>query len=137
VTDASLLPPVPVPDPDSAACWETLGQGIFAVCRCADCREWMHPPLERCRTCGGVTAVEPVSGRGRVFSFVVVRHQTVPGHVPPYVVAVIELDEQPGLRLSSLVDAPPDAVAIGAPVRARIDRIGETGFFAPTFELVR
>jgi uncharacterized OB-fold protein len=135
VTDALLLPPVPVPDADSAAYWESLRQGTLGVCRCTVCRTRMHPPLEACRSCGAPTAIEPVSGSGTVFSFIVVRHQTIPGHAPPYVVAVIELDEQPGLRMTGVIDADPEAVAVGLPVRARIDEIGDTGFAAPTFEL--
>lgn len=135
MSDAAALAPVPVPDPDTAGYWESLAAGVFAVCRCTDCRRWMHPPQETCRYCGAATAFEPVSGRGTVFSFVVVRHQSIPGHVPPYVVAVVELDEQPGLRLSGVVEAEPDEVAIGVPVRAVIREIGESGFRAPAFEV--
>lgn len=134
-TDAATLPPVPVPDPVSAGYWESLAGGVFAICRCGDCRRWMHPPQETCRYCGGLTAFEAVTGVGTVFSFIVVRHQSIPGHVPPYVVAIVELDEQPGLRLTALVEAEPSDVAIGAPVRAVIREIGTSGFHAPSFEL--
>lgn len=137
MSDAVVLPPpVPVPDPDSAGYWEALAGGVFAVCRCTDCRRWMHPPQETCRFCGAATAFEPVSGRGTVFSFVVVRHQSIPGLVPPYVVAVVELDEQPGVRLSAVVEAEPHEVAIGMPVQAVIREIGTSGFHAPAFQLV-
>jgi uncharacterized OB-fold protein len=95
----------------------------------------MHPPLERCRRCGGPTAFEPVSGRGRVFSFIVVRHQAVPGHQVPYVVALVELEEQPGLRVTSVLQAEPDAVTVGAPVEVRLAPVGESGFRTPEFKL--
>ena len=83
MTDALRLAPVPVIDPDSAAYWESLRQGTLAICRCTECRRWMHPPLERCRYCGGASAVEPVSGVGSVYSFIVVRRAMVPGFPPP------------------------------------------------------
>jgi uncharacterized OB-fold protein len=137
VSDFALLPPVPLVDPDSAGYWQALEQGTFAICRCLECRLWMHPPLERCRRCGGKTGFEAVSGRGNVFSFIVVRHPTIPGFVPPYVVALVELDEQAGLRLSAIVHADPADVAIGAPVQVVIREIGSSGFQAPSFELVR
>jgi uncharacterized OB-fold protein len=136
VTDAVMLPPVPQLDAESEAYWASLAAGTLAVCRCQSCGLWMHPPLERCRGCGGETTLEPVSGHGAVFSFIVVRHASVPGHAPPYVVAVIELDEQAGLRLTGIVHAKPDSVAIGAAVQARIEPIGDSGFSAPAFDLV-
>src|SRR5690606_39511824 len=61
----------------------------------------MHPPLERCRECGNPTAFEDVAGTGVIYSFIVQRQPLVAGYVDqvPYVVALVELDEQPGLRL--------------------------------------
>ena len=61
----------------------------------------MHPPLERCRYCGGPTRFHPVSGRGTIYSFIVVRYAVTPGFAEqlPYNVALVELEEQVGLRL--------------------------------------
>jgi hypothetical protein len=60
----------------------------------------MHPPLERCPTCDGLTAFEPVSGRGTLYSWIVVNRPAVT-HVPaPYVIALVELVEQEALRLT-------------------------------------
>jgi uncharacterized OB-fold protein len=129
--------PIPVPDTDSAGFWESARAGTLAIARCAECHTWHHPPLERCRRCGGAMAFEPVSGDGRVFSFIVVRHLAVPGHEIPYVVAFVELPEQPGLRMTAIVDAEPDTVAIGMPVRVRMVGVGADGMQAPEFVPVR
>lgn len=57
-----------------------------------------------------------VSGRGTVHSFTVT-HQSVPGYEAPFVVVLVELEEQEGLRLvSQLIDVDPDLVRIGMPV---------------------
>jgi uncharacterized OB-fold protein len=125
--------PIPVPDRDSAGFWDAARAGTLAIARCTGCRTWQHPPLERCRRCGGAMAFEPVSGEGTVFSFIVVRHPAVPGHEIPYVVAFVELAEQPGLRMTAVVDADPDTVAIGMPVRVRMVGIGADGMQAPEF----
>ncbi len=135
MSDALVLPPVPLVDVDSAPWWESLEGGTLSVARCRACRRWSHPPLERCRTCGGDNALEPVSGQGSIFSFIVVRHLSLPGLVPPYVVAIVELDEQQGLRMSGIVANEPDAIRVGARVTARIEQIGDTGFSAPAFDL--
>jgi uncharacterized OB-fold protein len=134
VNDAMLRPPVPVVDPTSEGFWAALAEGAFRCCRCKDCRTWLQPPLERCRRCGGPTGWEPVSGDGTVFSYIVVRHQTIPGHPPPYVVALVELAEQPGLRFTGILEVDPASVTIGQPVRAVIAPIDGTGVAALRFE---
>jgi uncharacterized OB-fold protein len=125
--------PVPLRDADSAGFWDAARAGALALARCSDCRTWQHPPLERCRRCGGSIGFEPVSGDATVFSFIVVRHPAVPGHEVPYAVGLVELPEQPGLRMTAVIDADPDAVTIGMPVRARMVRVGASDEYAPEF----
>ena len=58
-----------------------------------------------------------------------------PGIEPPYVVAVVELDEQPGLRiLTNLVNVNQADVAIGLKVRALFRDVADDAalvFFEP------
>lgn len=93
-------------------------------------------PLERCPACGGATGFELVSGCGRIKSFIVVRHPAVPGYLEdlPYVVAIVDLDEQEGLRLPGrLLDADPARVDVGRAVRAEIvDLPGATSVLWPS-----
>ena len=136
LTDADPEPPVPVPDVVSAPFWAATATGVLALARCRDCRRWDHPPQERCRRCGGAICFEEISGHGTIFSFVVNRRQFVPGHPPGEVIGLVELAEQPGLRLTALVDADPADVAIGRPVVATLAAVGHSGFVAPVFRLV-
>ena len=105
MTNPALAAPVPVPDPDTAPYWEGLKVGKLMLCRCDDTGKWIHPPLERSRYTGGPVHFEEVSGDGTVFSYIVVRQALVPGRVPPYVVGLVELVEQPGLRINAVIDA--------------------------------
>jgi len=73
-----------------------LQNGKLMLCRCDDTGNWIHPPLERSRFTGGPVHFEEVSGDGTIFSYIVVRQPLVPGRVPPYVVGLVELVEQPG-----------------------------------------
>lgn len=116
-------PPQPRPDLDTAGFWAALSAGRLAMCRCTGCRRWLQPPIERCRHCGLPTAFEDVSGRGTVYSYTVVRHPAVAGYEDelPYTVALVELDEQEGLRLPArLVDVEPADVRVGLAVEARL-----------------
>ena len=65
----------------------------------------------------------PVSGHGTVFTYTV-NHQPFNPAVPvPYVIAIIQLDEQEDLRIATnIVDCEPDSVYIGLPVEVRFER---------------
>lgn len=79
--------------------------------------------LERCRACTGEIAFAPIAGTGRLRSFIVVRHGAVPGYLNaiPYVVGLVELDDQPGLRLiGRVLDVRPAELDCGALVRADV-----------------
>jgi len=130
------LPPQPAPDYDSEGFWAATARGELAMCRCQDCRLWHQPPLERCRRCAGPTEFEAVTGTGEVYSFIVVRQPSVPGYVDdvPYVVAIVELDDQPGLRLPTrLVGIEPDDVVVGLRVRVELAPLPGGDFVVPLF----
>jgi uncharacterized OB-fold protein len=135
-TLAADVPPQPLPDADTEGFWQATAHGELALCRCRECRLWQQPPVERCRACAGLTSFEPVSGGGSVFSFIVANRASVPGfsELVPYVVALVELDEQPGLRLASrLVGVEPADVEIGMRVRAEIVDLPGGDYRIPVF----
>jgi uncharacterized OB-fold protein len=78
-----------------------------------------------CPRCGATDPTYIVaSGRGEVYSYVVHHHPPVPGREPPFVVALVELEE--GVRvLGELQDIDPDRVRIGLPVEIVFDRIDD------------
>ncbi|HEX3899768.1 MAG TPA: OB-fold domain-containing protein [Mycobacteriales bacterium] len=134
MTASTFSAPMPLPDPETEGFWAATREGRLTISRCQSCRVWQHPPTENCRRCGGASTFEPVSGRGTVYSFIVIRQATVPGRRPPYVVALVELEEQAGLRLSATVLAEPDAVRVGMPVQALLEPVSDDGeFIAPSF----
>ena len=71
-----------------------------------------------CHACNSTQLTwKPVAGEGEVYSWVVVHHAPA-AFETPYVVAWIELVEQPGLRiLSNIVGCPPADVFAGMRVR--------------------
>lgn len=102
----------PGPDDVFAA---ALAEGRMLLQQCRACGAARHPPALVCAACGSADLgwIEP-SGRGTVYSTTTVRERD-----GAYNVAIIELAE--GARLMSRVDGiPPEAVAIGLPVAARI-----------------
>jgi len=111
--------PVPVADIDGAPFWDGLRRHELVILRCGECRTWVHPPQASCPRCLSMDLTpEPVSGRGIVYSFTVANREFAPGIPPPYVAALVDLDEQDNLRLvTNLVNVTIGDVAIGMPVR--------------------
>jgi uncharacterized OB-fold protein len=67
----------------------------------------------------------PVSGKGSVYSFIVVRQANLPAFAAelPYVVAWVELAEQPGLKMvSNIVGCDPKDVRVGMPVQVTFEQ---------------
>jgi uncharacterized OB-fold protein len=58
-----------------------------------------------------------VSGRATVAAFTINRQNWIPGFEPPYVVAIVELDDEPDVRLiTNVVGVPIEDVGIGMAV---------------------
>ena len=113
--------------------WTGGAEGELRMLRCPSCRYWVHPPEAACPRCGGVLEAQATSGRGTVFTYTVNRHPFNPAVPPPYVIAIVELDDQPGLRFTTnIVNCDPDEVAIDMPVRVLFEAVGEV--FVPVFE---
>jgi uncharacterized protein len=116
-----LLPRV---TPETEHYWRGGAEGELRILRCRDCRAWLHPPAPVCSGClSRDLAPEAVSGRGRVHS-VTANHQSWNPTMPtPYLIALVELDEDPALRiLSNLVDCDEATARIGMPVEVRFEQ---------------
>lgn len=87
-------------DGDSAWWWEALAEGRLLLPRCEGCAACFFPPLESCPRCGGrdIAGVES-SGRGAVYSWVVVHIALDPAFAAdvPYTVVAVDLEEGPRL----------------------------------------
>lgn len=127
--------PVPEPDEVSRFYWEAAREGRLVVQRCSSCRRYLFPPSVACPRCLTDTLVPtPVSGRGRVHAFTVARQAFDPSFDVPYVLALVELEEDPEVRiLTNLVESDPGAVRGGAPVQVVFEARGTTAL--PQFRL--
>jgi len=112
--------PRPAITRDNAFFFEGAREGRLLVQRCTTCGVLRHPPRPACSSCGSLAwDTVTASGRGTVYSFVVVHHPQVPGFDYPLPIAVVELEE--GTRLvADLVGVDPADVHVGMPVVAEL-----------------
>ena len=119
--------PLPLPNEDTAPYWEAARQGELRMQRCADCAWVRFPPSLLCPRCLSAQAEwARMSGRGTVFTWVVVHQSQHPAFNPdaPYNVAIIELEEGPRLH-TNLVECELDQIHIGMEVEVVFARIND------------
>lgn len=100
---------------------------------CAACARWVHPATGECRDCGATLVARPVSGHGTVFTYTVNYHPYNPDLPTPYVIALVELSEQSGLRVAAnIVGCEPESVTCGMAVDIQPEKgAGGAPLFAP------
>ncbi len=110
--------PVPEPDADSALFWQALGERKLVFQRCGPCGRIRYPAMAHCPYCAAREHTwQQSSGRGVVYSWIVVRQAFWPefaGEIP-YALATVDLDE--GVRVVGRMDDV-DAPTFGLPVQA-------------------
>jgi uncharacterized OB-fold protein len=111
----------PRPNNDDREFWEGARRGELRIQRCVNCGRHQHYPRFLCMHCGKselewITA----SGLATIYSFTVVRQNGVPPFSErlPFVVAVVDLDEDGARMIAALPKLDPDAARIGMRVRA-------------------
>lgn len=116
-------------DPAARPFWDGTARGELLIQTCADCGRLRMPPRPMCPACRSIgVAWTKASGRGRVWSYVVAHPPLLPAYAEfaPYPVIVVELEEDPSIRLVgnfvASADGPinaidPATIRIGEPVR--------------------
>ncbi|MDI3391260.1 OB-fold domain-containing protein [Pseudomonas sp. V98_8] len=125
---------LPALNADNRAFWQGGKQGELLIHRCAACSRYFHPPAPLCAHCASFdVAPEAVSGKGKVLSYTINHQAWTPDLVEPYVVAIVELVEQPGLQfVSNVVGLPVTDVHIDMPVRVSFLNVEDV--WLPLFE---
>ena len=90
------------------------------VPRCDACDRWVWYPEEACPGCGGPLTWTKTTGRGRLFSWAVVRRPFLPAfaELVPFVTALVSLEEAPEVRIVTyVVDLDPAELVDGLPLQ--------------------
>jgi len=120
--------------------WEETKEGRLAFPRCADCGKFHWYPMRLCPGCRS-ERIEwaPVAGRGRIFTWTVVRYPFLQEFQSrlPYIVALVEFPDAPGVRLvTNIIEASPEETTIDALVEVVFHRVNDE-IVLPLFRLVK
>ncbi|MDE2860824.1 MAG: OB-fold domain-containing protein [Chloroflexota bacterium] len=131
----------PVPDEVDKPFWDAANEDRLVVQNCIDCDRLQHPPVAKCPDCDPGTNLEwkEMSGRGRVYGYGVMYDcpVTILAEDQPFNIAVVELEEDPGIKmLSHLPGTPVDDVPVGAAVEVVFEVTPTTGQKVPEWRVV-
>lgn len=117
--------PLPQPDRTTEEFWRAAKRHELLIPRCKSCNKYFFYPREDCPSClsSNLEWVR-VSGRGKIYSYTVVRQAAHPGFATdvPYILAIIELDEGPRMT-SNVVDCRIEDVTVDMPVSVVFDDV--------------
>src|SRR5258708_35190628 len=135
----------PLPDltwAPTAPYWAGAAQGELRIPGCDGCGRFCWYPHEPCDGCGASSLTWiATSGRGTLFSWVVVTHPFLPqfADLVPFVPALVALDDDPAVRVPTrMVDCNAADLSFEMPVRVTFRPISFTGVdgevVAPLFQ---
>ena len=109
------------PDELTGPFWEAANDGRLVVQNCSACERLQNPPQPTCGECGSADSLDwkQMSGRGTIYNYCVVYDCPIAAlqEDQPFNLAVVMLDEDPGIQMySHLPGTPVDEVPVGASV---------------------
>jgi hypothetical protein len=121
--------PLPFPTPETQAYWEACKRHELMLPFCNSCEQSFFYPRPFCPRCFGWDIEwRKASGRGTLYTFAIQYRPQAPGFEPPYVTAIVELEEGPRM-MTNLVGVEPD------PEKIRCDMPVEVTFEAFSDEI--
>ena len=118
--------PLPAVTPETRHFWEGTRAGELRLQKCTVCDHVYFPPRPFCPQCGSSdVSVLRASGRATLYSYVI-HHRPAPGFVPPYSIAVVQLEEGPRMMTNIVeVAQTPEALQLDMALEVVFQRINE------------
>ena len=118
--------PLPAITPETRHFWEGTRGGELRLQKCSACNHVYFPPRPFCPQCASSdVSVFRASGRATLHSYVI-HHRPVPGFVPPYSIAVVELAEGPRMMTNIVeVAQTPQALQLDMQLEVVFERLSE------------
>ncbi len=132
---ANYEKPLPVPTVETKPFWEYCRKHELRMQKCTQCGYIRYPVSVLCPKCHSMEAEwVRLSGRGKVFSFVVVRYvyNKAFANDVPYALASIELEEGPRM-MSNIIGCKLEDIRVDMPVQVYFEDVTDE-FALPMFK---
>ena len=118
--------PLPVITPETRHFWEGARSGELRLQKCTACSHVYFPPRPFCPQCASNNiSVVRASGRATLYSYVI-HHRPVAGFVPPYSIAVVQLEEGPRMMTNIVeIEQTPEALQLDMPLEVVFEKMSE------------
>ncbi len=105
---AEYRKPVPRPSAETKRFWEGCKRHELWLPYCPQCDQHFFFPRAFCPCCfSWEVGWRQASGRGTLYTYAIQYRPQAPGFEPPYITAIVQLEEGPRL-MGNLVDVEPD-----------------------------
>jgi len=113
--------------------WTSGEDGKLRFLKCSDCNNLIHPPVPVCDKClSRQQEVTEVSGRATLVGVTVNHQMWMPMIEPPYVIGLVEIEEQPSVRLTTnIVQCEEEDLAIGMSLQVEFEHYEDV--YLPVF----
>jgi uncharacterized OB-fold protein len=132
----TVPPVIPAPNKLTQFFWDAASAGKLAIQRCNSCQTYQHPPEPVCHHCLSFDlGSAEVSGQATIYSYEIATQAFHPYFADklPFCIAVVELPEQPGLKLiTNIVDTPLEDISVGDAVEVTFRQL-DSEFSLPVF----
>lgn len=94
--------PLPLLTEENRFYWTSGADGKLRFLQCTACSNYVHPPSPVCDKCLSMELeVVPVSGRATLAAVTVNHQMWMPMIEPPYIVGIVEIEEQDSVRVTT------------------------------------
>jgi uncharacterized OB-fold protein len=128
--------PLPMLTEQNRFYWTSGADGKLRFMRCSACRNYIHPPAPVCDKCLSMEQeVVAVSGKATLAAVTVNHQMWMPTIEPPYVVGIVEIEEQDSVRLTTnIVKCEEADLQIGMALEVEFEKCEDV--FLPMFKPV-
>ena len=128
--------PLPLLTEENRFFWTSGADGKLRFLRCSDCQNYIHPPSPVCDKCLSMQQdIVAVSGRATLAAVTVNHQMWMPMIEPPYVVGIVEIEEQDSVRLTTnIINCNEEDLEIGMVLHVEFEECDDV--FLPMFKPV-
>ena len=118
---ADYQKPIPTPSPESEPFWQAARRHELSLPYCTACAQFFFYPRKFCPRCFSWDIEwRACSGRGTLYTFAIQFRPQMIGFTPPYITAMVQLEEGPRM-MTNLVGIEPDPALIKCDIPVEVE----------------